>query len=467
MHELPTLSPRALLLAVLVSLACRRAPVAPPIDVTATMHAMVGDFRGVVALLADEPADDDKATMVARMLFQQSHERGDALAERLATDAAARTTFLDRLESDATFRDADKLAFRDLLAGLPPSPRGDQDRAVLDGIQARYDAEVKAMFGRLRTRGMVDRREAWADYVAFVRKLVPREALIAERAAELDALADGTRGGAGPWRDDKDQITGQRFADKTVLLTFDDGPSSRYTPVVLDILQQRGVPAVFFQVGRNVGKGAETRRVLAAGHALANHSFSHAFLPKLNADKLNHQLADTNQALVAAVQQAPVLFRPPYGARNDKVLEAASALGMKTILWNVDSMDWADPVPQSIASRVIAQVERQKRGIILFHDIHERTTQALPVVLDELSKRGYTFVGWDGKDFVARRGGAVCGRRRCGGRQRALRRRRWRSPRARRGCIATAGRWSSASTPTRAGRSCRTRSTTRARCATR
>jgi len=399
-----TPSPRALLLFVFVSLACRRAPVAPPIDVTATMHAMVGDFRGIVTLLADEPADDDKATMVARMLFQQSHERGDALAERLATDATARTTFLDRLESDPTFRDADKLAFRDLLAGLPPSARGDQDRAVLDGIQARYDAEVKAMFGRLRTRGMVDRREAWADYVAFVRKLVSRDALIAERAAELDALAAGTRGG-GPWRDDKDQITGLRFADKTVLLTFDDGPSSRYTPVVLDILQQHGVPAVFFQVGRNVGKGAESRRVLAAGHALANHSFSHAFLPKLNADKLNHQLADTNQALVAAVQQAPVLFRPPYGARNDKVLEAATALGMKTILWNVDSVDWGDPVPQSIASRVIAQVERQKHGIILFHDIHERTTQALPVVLDELTKRGYTFVGWDGKDFVARRGG--------------------------------------------------------------
>ena len=378
---------------------------APPIDVTATMHAMVGDFRGVVALLADEPADDDKATMVARMLFQQGHERGDALAERLATDAAARTTFLDRLENDSTFRDADKLAFRDLLAGLPPSPRGDQDRAVLDGIQARYDGEVKAMFARLGTRGMVDRREAWAEYVAFVRQHVSREALIAERAAELDALAAGTRGGAGPWRDDKDQVTGRRFADKTVLLTFDDGPSSRYTPVVLDILQQHGAPAVFFQVGRNVGKGAETRRVLAAGHALANHSFSHAFLPKLNADKLNHQLADTNQALVAAVQQAPVLFRPPYGARNDKVLEAASALGMKTILWNVDSMDWGDPVPQSIASRVIAQVERQKRGIILFHDIHERTTQALPVVLDELTKRGYTFIGWDGQDFVARRGG--------------------------------------------------------------
>ena len=369
------------------------------------MYAMVDDFRGIVTLIADESTEDDRATMIARILFQQSHERGDALAERLATDAAARTTFLDKLESDPTFRDADKLAFRDLLAGLPPSPRGDQDRAVLDGIQARYDAEVKATFGRLRTRGMVDRREAWDDYLAFVRGRVSRDALLAQHAAELDALATGARGGAPAWRDDKDQVTGQRFADKTVLLTFDDGPSGRHTPVVLEILDRFGAPAVFFQVGRNVGKGAESKRVLAAGHALANHSFSHAFLPKLNADKLNRQLADTNQALAAAVNQTPALFRPPYGARNDKVLDAASALGMKTILWNVDSMDWADPVPQSIASRVIAQVERQKHGIILFHDIHERTTQALPVVLAELTKRGYTFVGWDGRDFVARRGG--------------------------------------------------------------
>src|SRR5262249_18334784 len=98
---------------------------------------------------------------------------------------------------------------------------------------------------------------------------------------------------------------------------------------------------------------------------------------------------------------------PPYGARNEQVLKTAASLGMKTVLWNVDSQDWADPVPQSIANRVVNQVERQKHGIILFHDIHERTTEALPLVIAELQKRGYTFLPWDGRDFVVSCGGPV------------------------------------------------------------
>ena len=372
----------------------------------AAMQAVVADFRGVIVLLADEPAPEDRATLVAWLLFHDSQERLAALRDAAAAEESVRSTFLDRLESDPGLRDADKLAFRDVLADLPASARVAQDRGALDAIQARYDAEMKKLFGRLPTRGLVDRREAWEDYLTTIRGQVSRDALIAAHQAEIDALAAGARGTGGPWRDDKDQVTGHQFPEKSVLLTFDDGPSSKYTPVVLQILQRYGVRAVFFQIGRNIGKAeGETRNILAAGHALANHSFSHAFLPKLDADALNHQLVDTNEALEAAVKQKPLLFRPPYGARNDKILAAASGLGMKTILWNVDSQDWADPVPQSIASRVVAQVERQKHGIILFHDIHERTTQALPLVLDELQKRGYRFLSWDGRDFSAARGG--------------------------------------------------------------
>jgi peptidoglycan/xylan/chitin deacetylase (PgdA/CDA1 family)/uncharacterized caspase-like protein len=199
-----------------------------------------------------------------------------------------------------------------------------------------------------------------------------------------------------------------RFPDHTVLLTFDDGPSGHYTPTILDILARFGVRAVFFEVGRNVAAASDqSRRILASGHALANHSFTHAFLPKLDADHLGHQLTDTNQALEAATKEKIALFRPPYGARNEQILQAASGMGMKTVLWNVDSMDWADPVPLSIANRVLGQVERQKHGIILFHDIHERTTEALPLVIIELQKRGYTFLSWDGHDFTAARGGGA------------------------------------------------------------
>jgi peptidoglycan/xylan/chitin deacetylase (PgdA/CDA1 family)/uncharacterized caspase-like protein len=400
----------------LASATCRRttpppqgaAPAAPPPSMAAVMDAAVRDFRGIVALLADEPASDDKATVVAWLLAQQNQERLEELGERIAADPAAAAAFLDRLESDPALHDADKLAFRDALGSLPSSARVESDRTVLDGIQRRYDDEVKKIFARLPTRGMTDRREAWDDYLAFVRAQVSRDALIAAHAAELEALAAGGRGAGGgalPWRDDKDQVTGMRFPEKSVLLTFDDGPSAKLTPVILQILERSGAHGVFFEVGRNVAKApAATRQVLAAGHALANHSFTHAFLPKLDADHLGHQLTDTNQAIEAAAQQKPILFRPPYGARNEAVLQQAGALGMKTILWNVDSMDWADPVPQSIANRVVTQLERHKHGIVLFHDIHERTTEALPIVIAELQKRGYTFLGWDGHDFVATRG---------------------------------------------------------------
>ncbi|HEX3903461.1 MAG TPA: polysaccharide deacetylase family protein [Polyangia bacterium] len=377
------------------------------VAVVPTMDAVVTDFRGVIALLAGDTEPGDKATTVAWLLAEANDERLAALGPRLAGDPAAEAAFLDKLEGDAMLHDADKLAFRDQLMQLSPSPRADRDRAALAQIAARYDAEMKKIFGRLPTRGLPDRREAWDDYLAFVRRQVSTEALIAAHATELEALAEGGRGGGAlPWRDDKDQVTGLRFADKTVLLTFDDGPSARLTPKVLEILARFGVHGVFFEVGRNVGKAADQpRRILASGGAVANHSFTHAFLPKLDAAHLGHELVDTNRAIEAASKQKTVLFRPPYGARNEAVLQAATGMGMKTVLWNVDSMDWADPVPLSIADRVVKQVERKKHGIILFHDIHEQSIEALPLVIAELQKRGYSFLSWDGRDFTAPRGG--------------------------------------------------------------
>jgi len=89
------------------------------------------------------------------------------------------------------------------------------------------------------------------------------------------------------------------------------------------------------------------------------------------------------------------------------VLGKLRQLNMKSIMWNIDSKDWADPVPSSIASRVLEEVEREGRGIILMHDIHERTIEALEIVLEALSEQGYRFAAWDGKDFVAPLGTGV------------------------------------------------------------
>src|SRR4029078_450315 len=99
--------------------------------------------------------------------------------------------FMDGLEWDPGWGDAHKLAFRDVLAELPASARVAQDRAALDAMEARYDAEVKKLLGRLPPRGLVDRREAWEDYLTYVRGQVSRDALIAAHQADIDALAAG------------------------------------------------------------------------------------------------------------------------------------------------------------------------------------------------------------------------------------------------------------------------------------
>ncbi|MDT8999379.1 caspase family protein [Paucibacter sp. APW11] len=88
----------------------------------------------------------------------------------------------------------------------------------------------------------------------------------------------------------------------------------------------------------------------------------------------------------------------PYGARNEGALSTIEALKLRSMMWNVDSLDWSDPIPKSIAARVLDDLQRRQRGIVLFHDIHARTVQALPLVLDQLVADGYQFASWkDGK----------------------------------------------------------------------
>ena len=143
------------------------------------MDAAVRDFRATLLLLADAPEPNDPVVTAAWLLRERNQERLDGLSGRVLGGEATASAFLAKLESDAGFHDADKLAFADILAELPDSPRVLDDRRVLAGIQARYDDEMKKIFGRLPTRGMVDRREAWESYLAFVRSQLSREDVLA------------------------------------------------------------------------------------------------------------------------------------------------------------------------------------------------------------------------------------------------------------------------------------------------
>jgi len=201
-----------------------------------------------------------------------------------------------------------------------------------------------------------------------------------------------------------------------VVLSFDDGPHATYTPEIAAILKQYNVPGTFFEVGQNLGKldaqGKETlgknaaasRALLAAGHTIGNHSFSHALLSKEKGDQLYGEIAHTDTLLKAVDANRSTLFRFPYGAHNAEGLAILSKLGLHSVMWNVDSLDWADPVPNSIANRVLGTLAKEQRGIILFHDIHDRSVKALPIVLDKLISDGYSFAAWDGTQFTVAKG---------------------------------------------------------------
>jgi len=178
--------------------------------------------------------------------------------------------------------------------------------------------------------------------------------------------------------------------NKGIALTFDDGPGP-YTAHLLDILDQYGAKATFFLIGSKVsGQASVVRSIQARGHQLGNHSWSHPELPKLSVNQIAGEIDRTNEAIRQATGVKPTILRPPYGAVNGAVLEQLRARGMSSILWSVDTRDWADRNSQIVCSRAVAGA--RPGAIILMHDIHQTSVNAVPCILSSLKQQGYSFV---------------------------------------------------------------------------
>lgn len=403
----------------LLSMGVSPLPLNPRIDLGQQADEIVANYRKIIILTDDysslDAATQNRVAVVGRMLFQQNEERLTALSPSLSADPVALAKFLDRLERNPDYHDADKLVFRDLLDDLSSTTaKGDkrvgEDIAALNKIQALYQMELGQVFDRLQSRGMPVRREAWEKYLAFIKQKYQREQILKDFEPTLPP--DESRGsGALSKKKRSDELFGTELPPKTLLLTFDGGPHPRYTDRILEILKQHNIQAVFFQVGRNlgtIGKDGDVKltpmaavdsRILAAGSSLGNHSYSHAFLPKLSQAGYSREIESTNALLKNILQSDPVLFRPPYGARNDGILQEVKTDKLKSMIWNIDSMDWADPVPNSVAQRVLKEIDHEGRGIILFHDIHQRAIEVLPELIETLQKDGYRFAAWNGNGF--------------------------------------------------------------------
>ena len=178
--------------------------------------------------------------------------------------------------------------------------------------------------------------------------------------------------------------------NKVIALTFDDGPGP-YTAHLLDILDQYGAKATFFLIGSKVsGQASVVRSIQARGHQLGNHSWSHPELPKLSVDQIAGEIDRTNEAIRQATGVKPSILRPPYGAVNGVVLERLRLRNMSSILWSVDTRDWADRNSQIVCSRAVAGA--RPGAVILMHDIHQTSVNAVPCILSSLKQQGYSFV---------------------------------------------------------------------------
>ncbi len=395
------------------------------------LEALLAGHRKIIVLLADEAslakADRRLANTVGQALFHDKlagQARVSAvLSEAVTAQAADRwprlEAVLDYIESGNGLYDADRLAFRELLVALQQSVAADgslpairlhkrigDDLEALAEIERLYDKEVSQIFSRFETRAIVLRREKWQDYVAHLGRLYSREQILKEYGF-IQPYAPS----ALPVEEQEAEITGRRLPAKTLALTFDDGPHGRYTEEITAILKQYGVPAAFFAVGRNIGSVAAdgstrfvrtadiSRRLIAEGYAVGNHSYSHAQLSKTEGEVLHDEIHHTDTLLKKLDAARAPIFRFPYGARSKEGMGLLHEASLRSVMWNIDSLDWADPVPRSIADRVLRSVEKEGRGIVLFHDIHERTVKALPLVLDRLVADGYRFAAWDGSGF--------------------------------------------------------------------
>jgi peptidoglycan/xylan/chitin deacetylase (PgdA/CDA1 family) len=224
---------------------------------------------------------------------------------------------------------------------------------------------------------------------ALTALLLPVSVLCAAPASQKAApVKQGETAPSGP----KTTYSQCHVQGNFVALTFDDGPSLENTPRLLDMLRKRGLKATFFVVGQCAAQHPDIlRRIAAEGHEIGNHSWSHPSLSKMGELGVTEQLQRTHDVVQQITGSSPKLLRPPYGAFTANQRSwAHQKWGYKTILWDVDPLDWK----VRNAGRVQSEILRQTvpGSIILAHDIHASTVDAMPATLDALLAKGSQFV---------------------------------------------------------------------------
>lgn len=185
-----------------------------------------------------------------------------------------------------------------------------------------------------------------------------------------------------------------------IALTFDDGPNGPYTSEILDILKTHNVKATFFVIGKNVERYPDiARRIIKEGHVIGNHTYDHPYLLLQSKSHIKYEIQKAEQAIVAATNIRPHLFRSPYGVDNSWIYHAAGEFGYVTIEWSVTGNNGGKEIlPDKITKNILAKVKNG--SIILLHDgdrlirgaNRRNIVKALPFIIESLQEKGYQFV---------------------------------------------------------------------------
>ncbi len=216
----------------------------------------------------------------------------------------------------------------------------------------------------------------------------------ASGSAGAKQASDGSRGDGKAKAPVPEQWWGNPKS-KTIYLTFDDGPSTIYTPQILEILKDNGAKATFFVTGNQVTtREAIVRQIKADGHFIGNHSWSHTALTGRSTAGVNDELSLARLKINGAGGAGTMgnCMRPPFGATDARVRKIAQQQGLTTVMWNIDTNDWQRPPVSVIKNRILSA---RTGDIVLLHDAgssnRTNTVAALAQALPILSRRGYSF----------------------------------------------------------------------------
>lgn len=179
--------------------------------------------------------------------------------------------------------------------------------------------------------------------------------------------------------------------DIKLAISFDAAWGDDYTMEILNILDKYNVKSTFFLVGFWVDKYPNhVKEIYKRGHDVGNHSTNHPYMTKLSEEEMAKELNTTGNKIKELIKEKPILFRPPFGDYNDKVIKVCRNNGYYVIQWDVDSLDWKEMGVQAVVDRVVRNVKNG--SIVLFHNNAKYVLEYLPIVIERLQKEGYEIV---------------------------------------------------------------------------